>query len=86
MQRERANIAERFPKAYETYAANVPSFVPRPTPWKATHPDSSEDGGFSFDLYMKHGEWKAGLTYALVMLWLIWHRPIIEAVSKLWSR
>ncbi|MFL5640647.1 MAG: methyltransferase family protein [Gemmatimonadaceae bacterium] len=71
MQRERANIAGRFPDAYETYAANVPAFVPRPTPWKATHPDD-ESGGFSFALYMKHGEWKAGLTYVLVMAWLIY--------------
>ena len=70
MQRERANIAGRFPEAYEAYAANVPAFVPRPTPWKATHPDDA--GAFSFDLYMKHGEWKAGLTYLLVMAWLIW--------------
>jgi protein-S-isoprenylcysteine O-methyltransferase Ste14 len=69
MQRERANIAGRFPDAYEVYAANVPAFVPRPTPWKATHPDDA--GGFSLDLYMKHGEWKAALTYVLVMIWLI---------------
>ena len=70
MQRERANISGRFPEAYEAYAANVPAFVPRPTPWKATHPD--DGGGFSLELYMKHGEWKAGLTYLLVMAWLIW--------------
>ncbi len=70
MQRERANIAGRFPDAYEVYAANVPAFVPRPTPWKATHRDESD--GFSLDLYMKHGEWKAGLTYVLVMAWLIY--------------
>ena len=70
MQRERANIAGRFPEAYETYSANVPAFVPRPTPWKATHPE--DDGGFSLDLYMKHGEWKAGLTYLLVVAWLTW--------------
>lgn len=70
MQRERANIAGRFPDAYEVYAANVPAFVPRPTPWKATHPDDA--GDFSLDLYMKHGEWKAGLTYVLVMGWLIY--------------
>ncbi|MGH7486142.1 MAG: methyltransferase family protein, partial [bacterium] len=63
MQRERANIAGRFPDAYESYAANVPAFIPRPTPWKATHPD---DGAFSIDLYMKHGEWKAALTFVLV--------------------
>jgi len=71
MQRERANILERFPDAYQAYAANVPAFVPRPTPWKATHPEA-DDGGFSFDLYMKHGEWKAGLTYAVVIAWLIY--------------
>ena len=70
MQRERANIAGRFPEAYEAYAANVPAFVPRPTPWKATHPDEEE--GFSFELYMKHGEWKAALTYVLVIAWLIY--------------
>ncbi|MGI8400665.1 MAG: methyltransferase family protein [Gemmatimonadaceae bacterium] len=69
MQRERANIAGRFPEAYETYSANVPAFVPRPTPWRATH---SDHGGFSLDLYMKHGEWKAGLTYLLVIAWLAW--------------
>ncbi len=70
MQRERANIAGRFPDSYEAYAANVPAFVPRPTPWKATHPD--EENAFSLDLYMKHGEWKAGLTFLVVMAWLIW--------------
>jgi hypothetical protein len=45
----------------------VPAFVPRVTPWKD---DEAEEGGFSFDLYMKHGEWKAGITYLLVMGWL----------------
>jgi len=71
MQREKANIAGRFPDAYHAYAANVPAFVPRPTPWKATHPNADE-GGFSFELYMKHGEWKAGLTFLLVIGWLIY--------------
>lgn len=70
MQREKANIAERFPGTYETYAANVPPFLPRPTPWKATHPEDENE--FSFDLYMKHGEWKAALTYTLVIAWLIY--------------
>ena len=70
MQRERANIAGRFPQAYEAYAANVPAFVPRPTPWKATHPD--DENRFSLELYMKHGEWKAGVTYVAVITWLIY--------------
>lgn len=67
MERERANIRERFPEAYDNYSANVPAFVPRVTPWKS----GDEDGGeFSTELYMKHGEWKAGITYVLVMGWL----------------
>jgi protein-S-isoprenylcysteine O-methyltransferase Ste14 len=69
MQREKANIAGRFPGAYEAYAANVPAFVPRPTPWK--QPEAEDSGEFSIQLYMKHGEWKAGLTYLLVMGWLV---------------
>jgi len=91
MQRERANIEERFPEAYGAYAANGPAFGPRPTPWRATHPEASGgegegegDGGFSFDLYMKHGEWKAGLTYMLVMAWLIWQQHILDMASRLW--
>jgi hypothetical protein len=70
MEREKANIAGRFPGAYEAYAANVPAFVPRPTAWRGEGED--DEGAFSFGLYMKHGEWKAGLTYLLVMAWLVW--------------
>ena len=67
MEREKRNIRERFPDAYDKYSANVPAFVPRVTPWKDEGPD---DGGFDPGLYMKHGEWKAGITYVLVMAWL----------------
>jgi protein-S-isoprenylcysteine O-methyltransferase Ste14 len=67
MERERANISSRFPEAYARYAENVPNFVPRVRPWRAS---DSDDGGFSATLYMKHGEWKALLTYLLVMGWL----------------
>ncbi|MDQ3674287.1 MAG: isoprenylcysteine carboxylmethyltransferase family protein [Gemmatimonadota bacterium] len=74
MERERANISGRFPAEYETYAANVPAFMPRPTAWRGGAAVARDDkgGGFSLDLYMKHGEWKAGLTYVLVMAWLAW--------------
>jgi protein-S-isoprenylcysteine O-methyltransferase Ste14 len=68
MERERLNIRERFPDAYDRYSANVPAFVPRVRPWRE---DDADDGEFSFDLYMKHGEWKAGITYLLVMGWLV---------------
>ena len=67
MEREKANIRERFPDAYDTYSANVPAFVPRVTAWRGTEAD---DGAFDLGLYMKHGEWKAGITYVLVMAWL----------------
>ena len=68
MERERANISGRFPEAYARYSENVPAFVPRVTPWRE---DASADGGFSPELYMKHGEWKALLTYLLAMAWLV---------------
>ena len=67
--RERANIASRFPEAYPAYQANVPAFLPRFTPW--ADPRQMHDERFSFDLYMKHGEWKAALGFALALLWLV---------------
>lgn len=67
MQREVHNIRGRFPEAYATYSANVPLFFPRVTPWRTT---AQPNNGFTGALYMKHGEWKAGLTYVLAMIWL----------------
>jgi protein-S-isoprenylcysteine O-methyltransferase Ste14 len=67
MERERANISGRFPEAYARYSENVPAFVPRVIPWKG---DAQDSDGFSLALYMKHGEWKALLTYLLAMGWL----------------
>jgi protein-S-isoprenylcysteine O-methyltransferase Ste14 len=67
MERERANISGRFPDAYARYAQNVPAFVPRVIPWRE---ESQAGDGFSLALYMKHGEWKALLTYLLAMGWL----------------
>ena len=49
MERERANIRNRFPDAYDEYSKNVPGFVPRPTPWRAAEP--ADGGGFSGALY-----------------------------------
>jgi len=67
MERERANISGRFPEAYARYSENVPAFVPRVLPWKG---EAQNGDGFSLALYMKHGEWKALLTYLLAMGWL----------------
>ncbi|MBA3341272.1 MAG: isoprenylcysteine carboxylmethyltransferase family protein [Gemmatimonadaceae bacterium] len=68
MERERANIRGRFPDDYDRYSTNVPAFVPRVTPWRHR---ASGDEGFSTELYMKHGEWKAAVTYILAMAWLL---------------
>lgn len=67
MRREIANIQERFPEAYTRYAAHVPLFFPRLGPWRG---DAASTNRFELALYMKHGEWKAGLTYVLAMIWL----------------
>jgi protein-S-isoprenylcysteine O-methyltransferase Ste14 len=67
MQRERQNLSGRFPEAYPAYAANVPAFIPRVTPWRA---EASDEGAFDLGLYLKHGEWKAGVTYLIVVAWL----------------
>ncbi len=69
MQRERANISGRYPEAYAEWEKNVPSFVPRPLPWRA--PGGNEPEGFSFALYKRHGEWQAALGFAATVAWLI---------------
>ena len=69
MQKERANISGRYPEAYAEWEKNVPSFVPRPLPWRA--PGEPDHEGFSFALYKRHGEWRAALGFAAVVAWLI---------------
>ena len=64
---ERLNILGRFPTEYPGYAENVPAFFPRPTAWAG---GAGADEAFSFGLYMKHGEWKAGLVYVAAVAWL----------------
>jgi len=70
MERERDNIRGRFPEAYAHYERNVPTFFPRPTPWRDP---GAEPPAFSFALYMEHGEWKAALGYVLAVAWLVFH-------------
>ena len=73
IERERENIRARFPEAYADWEANVPAFVPRVTPWRAgAEAGAAPSGGtFSFGLYLRHGEWKAALVYALAVLWFV---------------
>ncbi len=68
---ERVGIRARFPDAYDEWERNVPSFVPRATPWQTTTSGGVEHGGFDFSLYMRHGEWRAALGFAAVLAYLI---------------
>ena len=68
---ERAGIRARFPEAYEEWERHVPSFLPRPTPWRAATRDAQERGSFDINLYMRHGEWRAALGFAAVLVYLI---------------
>jgi protein-S-isoprenylcysteine O-methyltransferase Ste14 len=67
---ERVGIRARFPDAYAEWERNVPSFVPRATPWRAATV-GEERASFDFDLYMRHGEWRAALGFAAVLAYLI---------------
>jgi protein-S-isoprenylcysteine O-methyltransferase Ste14 len=68
---ERLSIQTRFPEAYGEWERNVPSFLPRPTPWRSVPAGAAEHPGFDFALYMRHGEWRAALGYAAVLTYLI---------------
>lgn len=65
---ERLNILGRFPTEYPSYSKNVPAFFPRGSAWSGGQPGA--DDRFRWDLYMKHGEWKAALVFVLAMAWL----------------
>ena len=69
MEKERANIRGRFPEAYAAWESNVPAFVPRLTPWSQPTTDGTEP--FSFALYLRHGEWRAALGFALTLAWIV---------------
>lgn len=68
---EGMGIRARFPDAYDEWERNVPSFVPRTTPWRAATAGAAEHGAFDFNLYMRHGEWRAALGFAAVLAYLI---------------
>ncbi|HJU68058.1 MAG TPA: isoprenylcysteine carboxylmethyltransferase family protein [Gemmatimonadaceae bacterium] len=68
---ERVGIRARFPDAYDEWEQNVPSFVPRATPWRAAATEGPEHSGFDLSLYMRHGEWRAALGFAVVLIYLI---------------
>lgn len=68
---ERISIQARFPEAYGEWERNVPTFLPRPTPWRSAPSSVGQREGFDVSLYMRHGEWRAALGYAAVLVYLI---------------
>jgi protein-S-isoprenylcysteine O-methyltransferase Ste14 len=69
MRRERAEVRARFPDAYDAWAAHVPMFLPRLTPWR---PGAAEPARYDPGLYRRHREWQAALGYVGVLAWLAW--------------
>lgn len=63
---EEAALEEAFGEPYRTYAAAVPPFVPRLSPYRQGGSGvgtgtGAETGGFSLAQYMRNREWEAGL-------------------------
>ena len=55
MRVEEGDLRSKFRGGFDDYAANVPLFFPRPTPWRKM------DAGFDFQLYLKHREYQAAI-------------------------
>ena len=72
MERERRNILGRFPEAYPAWAAHVPMFFPRLTPWRQEDVTAER---WSPSLYLKHREWQAALVYVIAIAWIAWRMP-----------
>lgn len=52
---EARHLSELFPDRYPEYAANVPAFLPRITPWTS----AASAGGFGWAQYRRNREWEA---------------------------
>ena len=65
---EAARLTERFGHRYVEYAARVPAFMPRLTPFKG----DGAAGGFQWSQYERNREWEAslGAAAAFALLWL----------------
>jgi protein-S-isoprenylcysteine O-methyltransferase Ste14 len=59
MAHETRLLGEVFGDEYREYAAHVPAFVPRLTPWRPAGPKSMS--GFRWAQYARNREWEAAL-------------------------
>jgi protein-S-isoprenylcysteine O-methyltransferase Ste14 len=67
MKREAGELSELFGSRYAEYAARVPPFLPRLTPYR---PKSTQSDVFQWGRYLRYREWEAalGVTAAFVVL------------------
>lgn len=73
---EASRLTELFGDAYREYAANVPGFVPRATPWRR---GAVEHGGeFRWSQYRWNREWEA-LLGALAAFGILTARALLGA-------
>ena len=74
MAHETRLLGEVFGDDYREYAANVPAFVPRLTPWRPT--GSAGAGGFRWKQYARNREWEAALgavaAFAFLLAKAVW--------------
>ena len=61
MRVEEGDLRSKFGGEFEEFAANVPLFFPRLTPWRKM------DAGFDFQLYLKHREYQAALGTVIAL-------------------
>ena len=57
---EARQLGDLFPDQYARYATEVPAFIPRTTPYRASDGDESA-GGFRWSRYRRNREWEASL-------------------------
>lgn len=62
---ERDALEAKFGGEYTEFAEGVPLLVPRLTPWKKS------ERGFDFQLYLKNGEYQAGIGFVVAALVLV---------------
>jgi len=74
MAHEARLLTEVFGDAYREYAANVPVFVPRFTPWRPA--ESESPSGFRWSQYARNREWEAALgataAFAFLLARALW--------------
>lgn len=73
IQKEARFLEQSYGDRFRSYAAEVPAFVPRITPFR---PDEPHPTAFSMDRYLRNREWEAAVGvvagFALIAAKLLW--------------